>query len=40
MDNSNTFALFFNDLICGSVAGVANCLSGFVLDTIKVRMQT
>lgn len=30
---------FFKSLICGTFAGIANCISGFPLDTIKVRMQ-
>ncbi len=30
---------FAQDFICGSVSGVANCLSGYLLDTLKVRMQ-
>ena len=28
-----------NNMFCGSIAGVGNCLSGFALDTIKTRMQ-
>ncbi len=30
---------FLQDFTCGSISGVANCLSGYVLDTVKVRMQ-
>jgi solute carrier family 25 carnitine/acylcarnitine transporter 20/29 len=30
---------FFGDLVCGSISGVGSCLSGFVLDTAKVKMQ-
>ncbi len=30
---------FLQDFACGSVSGVANCLSGYILDTVKVRMQ-
>lgn len=28
-----------DDMFCGSIAGIGNCLSGFALDTIKTRMQ-
>lgn len=28
-----------NNMFCGSIAGVGNCLSGFALDTVKTRMQ-
>ena len=31
---------FLQDLFCGSIAGVANCISGYPFDSIKVRMQT
>lgn len=30
---------FLRDLVCGTVSGVGNCLSGYVFDTLKVRMQ-
>jgi hypothetical protein len=30
---------FLEDFFCGSFSGVASCLSGFSLDTIKVHMQ-
>jgi len=30
---------FFEDFCCGSCSGVASCLSGFFLDTVKVHMQ-
>lgn len=30
---------FLEDFFCGSCSGIANCTSGFFLDTIKVRMQ-
>lgn len=29
----------FIDFTSGVVAGITNCVSGFFLDTIKVRMQ-
>lgn len=35
MDNNN----FLRNLVCGSISGVANCVSGYVFDTLKVRMQ-
>lgn len=30
---------FFEDFLCGSFGGVASCVSGFFLDTVKVNMQ-
>jgi len=27
------------DFVSGGICGVINCLSGFFLDTVKVRMQ-
>ncbi len=27
------------DLVCGTISGVGNCLSGYIFDTLKVRMQ-
>jgi solute carrier family 25 (mitochondrial carnitine/acylcarnitine transporter), member 20/29 len=30
---------FMRDMLCGTLSGVGNCLSGYVFDTIKVRMQ-
>lgn len=30
---------FFQDMICGTFSGVGNCLSGYIFDTLKVRMQ-
>lgn len=30
---------FIRDMICGTISGVGNCLSGYILDTLKVRMQ-
>ena len=30
---------FTEDMICGSISGVGNCLSGYLFDTLKVRMQ-
>jgi hypothetical protein len=30
---------FLRDLVCGSVSGVGNCISGYIFDTLKVRMQ-
>ena len=36
----STKEAFVQDLVCGSFAGVANCLSGYPFDSIKVRMQT
>lgn len=30
---------FAKDLICGSISGLATCVSGYSFDTIKVRMQ-
>ncbi len=32
--------IFINDLICGSIAGLAYILTAHPLDSIKVRMQT
>ena len=31
--------LFLQDMFCGTLSGVANCISGYVFDTLKVRMQ-
>lgn len=30
---------FARDMVCGTLSGVANCLSGYIFDTLKVRMQ-
>lgn len=30
---------FARDLVCGSLSGIANCISGYAFDTLKVRMQ-
>ena len=30
---------FIKDLACGTISGVGNCISGYALDTLKVRMQ-
>lgn len=27
------------DFVCGSLSGLANCMSGYIFDTIKVKMQ-
>jgi hypothetical protein len=27
------------DFVCGSLSGVANCLSGYLFDTLKVKVQ-
>lgn len=27
------------DLLCGTISGAGNCLSGYIFDTVKVRMQ-
>jgi hypothetical protein len=27
------------DFVCGSISGVANCLSGYIFDTLKVKVQ-
>jgi hypothetical protein len=27
------------DFINGSISGIGNCLSGYIFDTLKVRMQ-
>lgn len=27
------------DLLCGTISGVANCLSGYIFDTLKVKIQ-
>lgn len=27
-------------MLCGSLSGIGSCLSGFTLDTLKVKMQT
>ena len=26
-------------MVCGTISGVGNCLSGYIFDTLKVRMQ-
>lgn len=33
------FSQFVRDMICGTVSGIANCVTGYVFDTLKVRMQ-
>jgi len=30
---------FIQDMVCGTISGVGNCLSGYIFDTLKVRMQ-
>lgn len=30
---------FLQDMFCGTLSGVGNCLSGYIFDTLKVRMQ-
>jgi solute carrier family 25 carnitine/acylcarnitine transporter 20/29 len=30
---------FLQDLISGSISGFGNCISGYIFDTLKVRMQ-
>ncbi len=30
---------FARDMVCGTLSGIGNCLSGYVFDTLKVRMQ-
>ena len=30
---------FAKDMICGSLSGLSMCVSGYILDTLKVRMQ-
>ena len=30
---------FAKDMICGSLAGLSMCASGYIFDTLKVRMQ-
>lgn len=30
---------FLRDLVCGTVSGAGNCVSGYIFDTLKVRMQ-
>ena len=27
------------DFLCGSISGVANCLTGYIFDTLKVKVQ-
>jgi len=36
----NPLVLAFKDILAGSAAGIAQCLSGHPLDTVKVRLQT
>jgi hypothetical protein len=36
---NNVWTGFLQDLICGTVSGIGNCLSGYIFDTLKVRMQ-
>jgi len=36
----NPFALALKDILAGSAGGIAQCLSGHPLDTVKVRLQT
>jgi hypothetical protein len=36
---SSILADFTNDFVCGSLSGVGTCLSGYMLDTAKVKMQ-
>lgn len=31
--------LFVQDMFCGTLSGVGNCISGYIFDTLKVRMQ-
>ena len=30
---------FIRDMFCGTLSGVGNCISGYIFDTLKVRMQ-
>jgi solute carrier family 25 carnitine/acylcarnitine transporter 20/29 len=30
---------FARDMLCGTLSGAGNCVSGYVFDTLKVRMQ-
>ena len=30
---------FIQDMLCGTLSGVGNCISGYLFDTLKVRMQ-
>lgn len=30
---------FARDMLCGTLSGVGNCVSGYIFDTLKVRMQ-
>jgi hypothetical protein len=30
---------FLVDFTCGTISGICNCSAGYILDTIKVRMQ-
>ena len=30
---------FLRDMFCGTLSGVGNCISGYIFDTLKVRMQ-
>lgn len=30
---------FVKDMVCGSISGIGNCVSGYIFDTLKVRMQ-
>ena len=27
------------DFLCGSISGIFNCLSGYIFDTLKVKIQ-
>ena len=33
------WSYFVQDMLCGTLSGVGNCLSGYIFDTLKVRMQ-
>jgi len=39
-EKTNPFVLGAKDIAAGSLAGIAQCLSGHPLDTVKVRLQT
>lgn len=34
-----TWTHFWTDMLCGTISGLGNCLSGYIFDTLKVRMQ-
>ena len=30
---------FLRDMVCGTISGAGLCVSGYIFDTLKVRMQ-